>query len=280
MIRVLVLVDEDVAECLSPLVERIGEALERLDGEHDQVVEVDRIRGVELSLVELVRLGDRLVPERGDASRILLRRHELVLGLRDLVVDSTWREPLRILAKLLEARLREADLVLVVVDRERRPVAEAFCFAAQDPAAGGVEREDPDRTRRPPEHPREPFPHLPCGLVRERDGEDLVRLHAARADEMCDPIGEDPRLPGPRSRDDEERAFGRQHRVALRFVQVREVAVRGRNGHPPMLAVRPAGERRPGASTTSCRRCACAAERLRRVLRPGGRRSSPRSAAR
>ena len=197
VVRVLVLVDEDVTECLPPLRERVREAFERLDGEHDQVVEVDRVRSVEPSLVQLVRLGDRLIPERGDTPRVLLGRDELVLRLRDLVVDPTWREPLRILPELFEARLRETDLVLVVVDREGRPVAEPFGFTPEDPAAGGVEREDPDRTRRPSEHAREPLPHLAGGLVRERDGEDLVRLHAARADQMPDPIGEDRVFPDP-----------------------------------------------------------------------------------
>ena len=79
MVRVLVLVDEDVAERLPPALERLGEALEDLHGEHEHVVEVDGVRGVEAALVQLVRLGDRLIPERGDAARVLLGRDELVL---------------------------------------------------------------------------------------------------------------------------------------------------------------------------------------------------------
>ena len=73
VIRVLVLVDEDVAERLPPALERLGEALEDLHREHEDVVEVDRVRGVQAALVQLVRLGDGLIPERGDALRVLLR---------------------------------------------------------------------------------------------------------------------------------------------------------------------------------------------------------------
>ena len=67
VVRVLVLVDEDVAERLPPALERLGEALEDLHREHEDVVEVDGVRGVEAALVQLVRLGDGLVPERRDA---------------------------------------------------------------------------------------------------------------------------------------------------------------------------------------------------------------------
>ena len=150
VVRVLVLVDEDVAERLLPLFPRVREPLEHLHREHEQVVEVDRVRGVQAALVELVRLGDGLVPERGDALERLLRRDELVLHLRDLRVDAARREALRVLAELLEARLRQPHLVLVVVDREGGAVAEPFGLAAQDPPAGGVEGEDPDRARGAP----------------------------------------------------------------------------------------------------------------------------------
>jgi hypothetical protein len=54
---------------------------------------------------------------------------------------------------------------------------------------------------------------------------------------MRDAIREDARLSGARSRDDEKRPFGRENSLSLRLVQVSEVALGGRNGHLPMLAV-------------------------------------------
>ena len=88
VVRVLVLVDEDVAERLLPLGECVGEALEHLHRQHEQVVEVDRVRRVEAPLVEVVRLRDGLVPERGDPRHRLVGLHELVLHARDLRVDA------------------------------------------------------------------------------------------------------------------------------------------------------------------------------------------------
>ena len=55
VVRVLVLVDEDVAERLRPALARLGEALQHVDGQHQQVVEVDRVRGEQAALVEARR---------------------------------------------------------------------------------------------------------------------------------------------------------------------------------------------------------------------------------
>ena len=237
VVRVLVLVDEDVAERLPPALERLGEALEDLHSEHEHVVEVDGVRGVKAALVQLIRLGDRLIPEGRDSRRVLLGRDELVLRAGDLRMDPTRRKALRVLSELLEACLHEPHLVLVVVDREAGRVAKALRLAPQHPAARGVEGEDPDRARRLAEHALEPLAHLSGRLVRERDREDLVRLHPTRADEMSDAIREDARLPRARAGDDEERPLGRENGLPLGFVQVREVALGCCDAHRPMLAV-------------------------------------------
>ena len=122
-VRVLVLVDEDVPERPLPPFAGLGEALEHLDGQHEDVVEVDGVRAEEPALVQLVDLGDRLVPERRDPRGVLVRRDQLVLRVRDLRVDPTRREALRILAQLFEARLNEAHLVglVEIVKFERYP---------------------------------------------------------------------------------------------------------------------------------------------------------------
>ena len=110
VVRVLVLVDEDVAEGLAPALERLGEALEDLHREHEQVVEVDGVRGVQAPLVELVGLGDGLIPERRDARRVLLGRRRTRSSRCEIcAVDAARREALRILPELLEARLDEPD---------------------------------------------------------------------------------------------------------------------------------------------------------------------------
>ncbi len=232
VVRVLVLVDEDVAERLLPFLQRLREALQHLDGEHQEVVEVDRVRAEQAALVEVVGLRDGLVVERRDALGVLGGRDELVLRGRDLRVDAARDEALRVALELLQAGLRQPHLVGLVVDREVRAVAEPRGLPAQDPPAGGVEGQDPDRARDRAEQVLEPLAHLSRGLVRERDREDLVRLHADGVEQVRDAVGEDARLPGARACDHEQRALGGEDRLALRRVQVGEIALWRGNGHP------------------------------------------------
>ena len=236
VVRVLVLVDEHVPERRLPALERLGEPLEHVDRQHQHVVEVDGVRREQPALVELVHLGDRLVPERRDAGRVLLGRDQLVLRVRDLRVDPARGESLRVLAELLEARLDDPYLVGLVVDRERRAVPEPLRLATQDPPAGGVEREDPDRARGSAEDPLEPLAHLGRSLVREGDGEDLVRLHAVRTDQVGDAVGEDARLSRPGAGDHEQRPVDVECGLALGGIELVEELLVRRDGHASMLA--------------------------------------------
>ncbi len=235
VVRVLVLVHEDVAERLLPAFRRLGKAVEDLDRQHDQVVEVERVRGEEPPLVELVRLRDRLVVERGDAGAILLRADELVLRGRDLRVDAARGEALRVALELLQGGLHDADLVGLVVDREVRAEPETRRFPAEDPAAGRVERHHPHRPGDAADEPLEPPLHLPRGLVREGDREDLVGADTVRLDQVDDAVGEDARLARARAGDDEHRPLGREDGLLLGGIQVGEVLLGRRDGHAPML---------------------------------------------
>ena len=226
VVRVLVLVDEDVAERVRPLLARLREVLEQLDGEEEHVVEVDRVRGEEPPLVEVVRVGDGLVVERGHTLAVLLGRDQAVLRGRDLGVDATRDEALRVALELFEDGLRQPDLVGLVVDREVRAIAEPGRLAAEDPAARRVEREDPDRARDSAEHVLEPLAHLAGGLVRERDRKDLLRLDPVRVDQVRDAVREDARLARARAGDDEQRPLGREHSLPLSRVQVGEIGLR------------------------------------------------------
>ena len=150
-------------------------------------------------------------------------------------MDPTWREPLGILAELLEARLDDPHLVGLVIDREARLEPEPGCLGAQDPAAGRMEGEDPDRPRHPAEHVLEALAHLSRGLVRERDREDLVWLDAVRPDEMGDAMREHPRLPRACPGNDEQRPVEMQHRLALGGIEVGEKPLMRRGAHHSML---------------------------------------------
>jgi len=120
VVRVLVLVDEDVAERLCHFSRASGKRLQHVDRQIEHVVEVDGVRGEQPLLVQLVRVGDRLVVEARDTRRVLHRPDQLVLRVRDMRQDAARREPLRIALELLEALLHESELIRGVVDREVR----------------------------------------------------------------------------------------------------------------------------------------------------------------
>ncbi len=239
VVRVLVLVDHHVAERLRPVVARLREPLEDVDGQHEHVVEVDGVRAEEATLIELVHVGDGLVVEARDPRRVLAGADQLVLRIRDLRVDAARDEPLRIALELLEARLDEPHLVGLVVDREVRAVPEALRLTAQDASAGGVERHQPDRACDAADGAFDALLHLAGRLVREGDREDLVRLHAVRSEQVADAVCENTRLPRAGSGDHEQRAFGRQHRLSLGRIQVGEGGLRLDGGHSSRVAIRP-----------------------------------------
>src|SRR5262245_18754520 len=236
VVGVLVLVDEDVTERLLPLLASLLEPLEHVDGQHQEVVEVDGVRGEETALVELVRIRHGLVVERLHLRGVGVRVDEPVLRVRDLVVDAARREALRVALELLQALLHEANLVGLVVDREVRAVAEPLRLSAQDASAGGVEGKDPEAASARPQEVPQALAHLAGSLVREGNGEDLVRLRTDGVDQVRDAVRKDARLSGARAGDHEQRPFGRQHRLALSGIQVGEVLLGRGDGHAPMLA--------------------------------------------
>ena len=230
VVRVLVLVDEQVVEHALPALAHVVEALEQLDGAHQQVVEVHRVGGVQPALVELEDVGHDLIEEVADVLAELCRGDEAVLLGGDARVDAARREALRVAPELLEARLHDAHLVGLVVDREVRAVAEAIGLAPQDASAGRVERHHPHAARLADEL-LDALPHLGRGAVRERDREHLVRAGAALAEQVADARGEHARLARARAGDHERGAVGQRHRLALGGVETSEQLVVGVGGH-------------------------------------------------
>src|SRR6202043_2805776 len=125
-----------------------------------------------------------LVVEARHTRGVLFRPDQRVLRVRDLRMDAARDEPLRIALELLQYIPDEAELVGLVVDREVRAIAEPGRLAAQDSATGRMEGQDPDRPRLRADRGLDPLAHLPGSRVRERDREDLVRLDAARREQV------------------------------------------------------------------------------------------------
>ena len=132
----------------------------------------------------------------------------------------------------------------LIVDRERGGVAEALRLPAQDADARGMERHDPHGPGTRADQHGHPRCHLAGRLVGEGDGQDLARQDVPRGEQVGDPVGQHPGLPGPRARHDEQRAARVDHRSPLLRVQPVQKGISSRSGHPNSLGV-PADSRTP-----------------------------------
>ena len=117
-VGVLVLVDEDVAERRAVAVADLGEQPQHVDRTAQQIVEVHRVHPVQFGLVQLERVGDRLLEVAADELPVIGGVAQLVLGGGDLMLDGRGREALDVDPEIIEAALDQAPAVGLVVDRE------------------------------------------------------------------------------------------------------------------------------------------------------------------
>ena len=220
-VGVLVLVHHDVAQAVLVALADGVMAAQHLDGEHQQVVEIEggvvvqaRLinpvhaghRGVEAVVVRaaLERLGiDEVVLQRADAAPNLLRGVQVVGDFQ--VADD-----------LFDQR----QLIGGVVDDEIGRQAEVLGFAAQQARAGGMEGAEPQRQAGGAEQAVHPLAHFLGRLVGERDGQNLVGAHAAVADEVGDAMGDDARFARPGAGQNQYGTFSVLHRFPLRRVEL------------------------------------------------------------
>ena len=229
-VRVLVLVDQDVA----PEPSVVGEDLRVLgpeaDGQGEEVVEVERPRPLEPRLVALVDARHLELARASGGGPDVVGALEPVLGATHPVDDGGGgRDPL-VEGELAAELPHQGEPVGLVVDDEVPRVAQVVDVRAQDARAGGVERGDEGKAaRRPPgplrEEARHALRHLARRLVREGDGEDVPGIDPL-SHQVGDPVGDDPGLPAARPREDEERALGAGNRLALGGIEPGQERVR------------------------------------------------------
>ena len=102
-VRVLVLVDQDVAEGAAVAVAHLLVQLEEVHGAEEQVVEVHRVGRVEALLVEVVDVRGRLLEEGGHLEPVGLGVQKCVLRVRDLAADAAGGEALGVDVELVDA---------------------------------------------------------------------------------------------------------------------------------------------------------------------------------
>ncbi len=193
--------------------------LEQGDRPVEQVVEVHRVRGFQLALVEAVDLGDHLFEGAVGLVAIHGGREQPVLAGGDPRLQRSGREALGVHAELVHAALDHAPRVGLVVDREGAGVAEQVGLRAQDPGTGGVKGHQPHAAGAVSHELLDPAPHLGRGLVGEGDGQHLGGAHLAAEEQEGDPAREHRGLAAAGAGENQQRTLAVGHRLALGLVQ-------------------------------------------------------------
>jgi hypothetical protein len=231
VVGVLVLVHQHLPEPAAVLLGHLGQGLEEVDRDHDQVVEVHRAGRDQPALVFGVGLGQGLLPGglRAGGERLVV--DQLVLQVRHLGGHRLRRVLLGVELELAAGERHQPLRVGLVVDGERGRVAEPFRLPAQDAHAGRMERHDPHGPRLRADQRGDAGGHLAGRLVGEGDGQDLVRRDVARGEQVRDPVGEHPGLPRARAGHDEQRAALVYHGSTLLRIESVEEGIYREGGH-------------------------------------------------
>ena len=122
-------------------------------------------------------------------------------------------------------------LVFAVHDREPARIAERAPVPAQHPISDRVKGAAPEPARVHRQKIRDAIEHLPRGLVRESEQQDVARVDSV-LEQIGHAIRQRARLPAARAGDHQQRPRRRGHRRELLLIQLRRVINidRGRGG--------------------------------------------------
>ena len=210
-----------------------------------QVAEVAGVQRLQPLLILRIELGAAAGGEGfGLAGVDLLGSPAAVLPAVDEAGELARGPALLVEAGGLDELLQDAQLVVGVEDGEVGLKADELGVAAQHARGDGVEGAEPRHALdRAAGQAADALAHFARGLVGEGDGEDLARPGAAGRDQVGEPGGQRGGLAGAGAGEDQHRAFGRQHGLALRRVEALEI---GRVGGESQAIQAPGGSRRRG----------------------------------
>ena len=220
-VRILVLVDQDVAELRMKIPKKIRVFLEDRDVVDEKIAEVAGVQHPQPRLVDLITLDGLAIAEQ----LRLVRRHPVrrqgpVLPAIDQPGEITRRPALGVEVLGLHDLLAQAHLVIGVEDREGRLQADQLRMLAQDLRRDRVERAEPAQAfARLAEQGERPLAHFAGRLVGEGHRQCLRGVSQPRRHDMRQPRRQHPRLAGARARQHQQRTFGMQHGFALLGVQ-------------------------------------------------------------
>ena len=220
VVRVLVLVHEDVAEAAVVVLGDQRVLAQQVDRAHDEVVKVQRVRGAHALVV--LDVGVRDDARDGVLARrlrVARRADQLVLRIRNARRHHLWGEALDVHVHGLEDHLDEALGILRIVGRKRRGQPGRLVLVAQQAHARRVEGRHPHAARVVAHEGTRALAHLSRSLVREGNRQDFARPCAARGQQVGDAVREDARLAGARTRQDQQRRARVRHGLALTIVK-------------------------------------------------------------
>ncbi len=211
VVRILVLVHENIMEQLLVAGQHIGTVAQQDVGLEQQVVEVHRTVAFAALTVELVEraelghLGPAVLGGEGGVGLVGAGRHEAVFRIGYARSDGVGLVPVVGQVQLAHQGLYQVAAVRGFVDREGVGVADALGVLAQDAREDRVEGSHADVAAAAlGDHLRDALAHLLGGFVGEGEGQDVPGLHAL-LDHVGDAGGEHAGLARSGACDDERR---------------------------------------------------------------------------
>ena len=214
-VRVLKLVDHQIAEPPLPALAHFGVFREQLHREQQQIVEIHRVQRLQLGLITCEDRADQRLLIAGAGSR-----QPLFFAFLIRFFASVRIELLVLCRRARDDLFDQPHLIALVVDGEVSLVAERVDVLPQDPHAQRVKRRHRDLLRlRRFDHACQSFAHFIRRLVGERDREDVLRRDALR-DEEGHARHDHARLPRAGARENKQRPLGRAHRALLLGIEI------------------------------------------------------------
>ena len=233
-VAVLHLVHHDITHLLLPFLAHFGEVIEDVDGEEDQVVEVqgkifplseygtgeqsDMVLSIDLGKLRCCVLRKQLRPSREQ------ERLDVFLSGKSLCLIEVPQEPLygrflALQAVLLMRLLGDGLHVLLVEDLECLGVSEPEDLFAKELDAEGVDRTDKVAGVFSADQGVDPVAHLLRCLVREGQAQDVARVYSQLVDKVSVPICQHTSFAGARSGNYPYPSFGRLYGFQLLVVK-------------------------------------------------------------
>ena len=220
-IGILILVHQHVAEAVLVELQNIRILAPQPQAFEQEIAEIGGVERLQALLVERIELARAPMREgAGLAGGHLVGPEPAILPRIDQPGELARRPAFLVDPLGLENLLEQAQLIVGGEDGEIGAQIDELGMPAQDLGADRVEGAEPGHALADLADQRgDALLHLPRGLVREGDREDLEGARLARGDQMRDPRGEHPRLSRPGTGQHQNRPLRRLDGATLLVVQ-------------------------------------------------------------